>query len=63
MPVAPVAATRGNLTRSRVFYVQNSCDFCRFLLILSQHNAKVTMYHHRQDFSLMDEDPLHDFLE
>jgi hypothetical protein len=26
MPVAPVAATRGNFTCSRVFYVQNSCN-------------------------------------
>src|SRR5690606_39673647 len=60
-PVAPVAATSGNLTRSRIFYVQNLCNFRRFLLILSQHNAKVTMYHHRQDLSLMDEDPFHDF--
>jgi hypothetical protein len=61
--VAPVAATRGNFARSRIFYVQNPRHFSRLLFILSQHNSEVAMHHHGQHFTFMHEDPFHDFLE
>ena len=58
MPVAPVEATRGNLTRSRIFYVQNSCDISRLLLVLSQHDSEGSMHHHSQHLTLVNEDPV-----